>query len=393
MSDTPAPQGRDRSGRDRPAADHPDEPDQADRPDDPDRNDDPDRGDDPDRPDGAPGDPGSVRPDRDPHAWPHAPTGALPIPPASPPPGGEGLLTVLVALAANALIAVAKTVAAVITGSASMVAEAAHSWADTGNEIFLLVAERRSEKPRDVRHPFGYGREAYVWAMIAAFGLFTAGSIVSISHGIAQLGAPEEETDYVIAYVVLAIAFVLEGTSFAQAARQTRTQARRYGMHPLRFVLGTSETTLRSVFFEDASALLGILLAAGGILAHEITGDAVYDAIGSILVGVLLGVVALILIVRNGQFLVGQAVRPALRAQALASLLAYPEVDRVTLLHLEWVGPSRILMIAAVDLSEDDPESVLAVRLQALEDRINGHALIERCVLTLSTPDEPSVTH
>lgn len=307
-------------------------------------------------------------------------------------PGGESLLTVLIALGANALIAAAKTVAAVITGSASMVAEAAHSWSDTGNEVFLLIAERRSEKPRDALHPFGYGREAYVWAMIAAFGLFTAGSIVSISHGVAQLSAPEEDTNYLIAYVVLAISFVLEGTSFTQAVRQTRSQARRYGLRPMRFVLTTSETTLRAVFFEDAAALIGIVLAAGGIIAHEVTGDAVYDAIGSILVGVLLGVVAIILIVRNGQFLVGQSARPSIRRQALTNLLEHPEVDRVTFLHLEWVGPSKLFMVAAVDLSNDDRESVLAVRLEALEDELNGHDLIERCILTLSAPGEPEIT-
>lgn len=307
-------------------------------------------------------------------------------------PGGESLLTVLIALGANALIAAAKTVAAVVTGSASMVAEAAHSWSDTGNEVFLLIAERRSEKPRDELHPFGYGREAYVWAMIAAFGLFTAGSIVSISHGIGQLSAPEEDTNYLVAYVVLAISFVLEGTSFTQAVRQTRSQARRYGLRPLRFVLSTSETTLRAVFFEDAAALIGILLAAGGIIAHEVTGNAVYDAIGSILVGVLLGVVAIILIVRNGQFLVGQSARPSIRRQSLASLLQHPEVDRVTFLHLEWVGPSKLFMVAAVDLSNDDRESVLAVRLEALEDELNGHDLIERCILTLSAPGEPEIT-
>ena len=133
----------------------------------------------------------------------------------------ESLITVLVAFGANLLIAIAKTVAAGITGSASLVAEAAHSWADTGNEVFLLIAERRSAKPRDSAHPLGYGREAYVWSMFAAFGLFTVGAVVSIWHGIQQLTAEDEATDYLIGYLVLAIAFVLEGISFTQAFRQT----------------------------------------------------------------------------------------------------------------------------------------------------------------------------
>ena len=122
-------------------------------------------------------------------------------------PGGS-LLTVLLALGANALIALAKSAVAFFTGSASMVAEAAHSWADAGNEVFLLIAERRAARPPDDAHPLGYGREAYVWSMFAAFGLFTAGAVVSIVHGVQQWSAPEGEANYFWAYVVLAISFV-----------------------------------------------------------------------------------------------------------------------------------------------------------------------------------------
>lgn len=163
-------------------------------------------------------------------------------------------LTVVLALGANALVAIAKSVVAVITGSAAMVAEAAHSWADTGNEIFLLVAERRAARAADRAHPLGYGRAAYVWSMIAAFGLFTVGAAVSVIHGVQSLGAAEEDVNHLIAYVVLAIAFVLEGTSFLQARRQARAMAAKARMSSWEYIGSTSNPTLRAVYFEDASA-------------------------------------------------------------------------------------------------------------------------------------------
>ena len=238
--------------------------------------------------------------------------------------GSESLLTVLVALAVNVLIAIAKSVVAAITGSASMVAEAAHSWADAGNEIFLLIAERRAGQPRDATHPFGYGREAYVWSMFAAFGLFGAGAVVSVWHGISALGHEEPETSYGWAYAVLGIAFVLESVSFVQATRQTRSEARGRGLRPLRFIANTSNPTLRAVFAEDAAALVGLVIAGLGIFLHQVTGNAVWDAVGSILVGLLLGVVAIFLIRRNRDFLVGQAVRPELWRQAFDELQREP---------------------------------------------------------------------
>lgn len=306
--------------------------------------------------------------------------------------GSESLLTVLVALGANALIAVAKSFVAALTGSASMVAEAAHSWSDAGNEVFLLVAQRRAAKPADDLHPLGFGREAYVWSMFAAFGLFTAGAVVSIWHGISSWSAPAgEEVDYTWAYAVLALAFVLEGLSFLQARRQTRSAAQDAGLHPLRFLARTSNPTLRAVYAEDSAALLGILLAAGGIGLHQATGDARWDAAGSVLVGLLLGCVAVFLISRNRDFLVGQAVSPAMREDALRSLTSNPEVQRVTFLHLEFVGPGKIFLIAAVDLTGDAPEAGVAQRLRAVTAGIEEHEHVARAVLTLSVPEDETL--
>lgn len=298
----------------------------------------------------------------------------------------------LVAFGANLLIAVAKSVAAVMTGSASMVAEAAHSWADAGNEIFLLVADRRSGRRRDSAHPLGYGREAYIWSMFAAFGLFSAGAIVSIWHGITELIDPEPATDYLVAYVVLAIAFVLEGTSFLQALRQTRKTARSLDRQPIWHILNTSNPTLRAVFFEDAAALVGLLLAGAGIGLHQLTGSPTPDAIGSIMVGLLLGVVAVLLIDRNRRFLVGEEVDPVVRNAVLKGLNDNPDIDRVTYLHLEFVGPSRMYLVAAIDMTGNETEKDLAVRLRRVERELETHDNVEEAVLTLSTPNEPTLT-
>ncbi|MGV9866394.1 cation diffusion facilitator family transporter, partial [Rhodococcus koreensis] len=137
--------------------------------------------------------------------------------------GGESARTVIIAFGANVGVAIAKSVAATVTGSASMVAEAAHSWADTGNQVFLLIANRRSARAADADRPLGYGREAYVWSLLAAVGLFVAGGTVSVWHGLTELlHQPDTGEDYLIAYLVLAVAFVLEGTSLLRAIRQLR---------------------------------------------------------------------------------------------------------------------------------------------------------------------------
>jgi len=302
------------------------------------------------------------------------------------------LLTVLVALAANAVLAAAKSVAAAVTGSASMTAEAAHSWSDTGNEIFLLLAERRGSRPRDAAHPHGYGRATYIWSLVAAFGLFFAGAVLSIWHGVTELmSAPEREASFTANYVILGAGFLLEGSSFVQAARQVRGAARRFRVHPFRFVSRTSDATLRAVFAEDASALIGLVLAGLGIGLHQLTGQAAYDAAGSIAIGLLLAVVAIFLMRRNMSYLLGEGVGGRGRDDVLRIVLEHPAVDRVTYLHVEYVGPQRVFVVAAVDLVGDEPEHALALRFRDVEADLEAFDLIEDAVLTPAPPDEPAL--
>jgi cation diffusion facilitator family transporter len=308
------------------------------------------------------------------------------------PGGSDSVVTVLVALGANLLVAVAKSVAAVVTGSASLTAEAAHSWADTGNELFLVVANRRSARPPDRAHPLGHGREAYVWSLFAALGLFVAGGAVSITHGVNELRAPAPADDFVVGYVVLAVSFGLEGTSFLRSVRQAMPEAQTLHRDLIEHVVATSDPTLRAVFAEDAAALIGLVLATAGLAAHQLTGSAVPDAIGSILIGLLLVVVAVVLINRNRRFLVGQEADPRIRAAVLQALLDLPEVARVTYLRLEVVGPRMISVVGDVDLSGDDTESRVAVRLRALEAKIRASPAVADALLSLSAPDEPTLT-
>ena len=298
------------------------------------------------------------------------------------------LRTVLIALSSNALVAIAKSAAAVLTGSASLFAEAAHSWADTGNEVLLIIAERRAQRPVDVRHPLGFGKDAYIWSTFAAFGLFTVGAAVSVTHGLVELTDPEPASNYLVAYVVLAISFVLEGISFIRAYRQARTGARRRRVHvsTLKHVARSSDPTLRAVFAEDAAALIGLLIAFLGVGLQELTGSPVYDALGSILIGVLLGVVAIVLIARNRSFLLGQAIDDETRTVLLRDVLAFPEVERVTFLHVEFIGPGSVLLIAAVDLVGDRSEAAVAIELQRIAESLMREPHIGRAVLTLSAP-------
>ncbi|HKV20219.1 MAG TPA: cation transporter [Mycobacterium sp.] len=301
----------------------------------------------------------------------------------------ESTLTVLVAFGANLAVAIAKTVAAAISGSASMTAEAAHSWADTGNQGFLIIANRRSSRPPDPQRPLGYGREAYVWSLLAAVGLFVVGGSLSVWHGVTELLHGEAKSEnYLIAYVVLGIAFLLESSSLFQAYRQLRREAEQFDKDLLDHVLDTSDPTTRAVFAEDSAALIGIVIAILGIGLHQLTGQAAWDAVGSILVGLLLGVVAVVLIDRNRRYLVGEPATPEVRQAAAERIAKLPEVASVRFVRLVFVGPKQLFLVASVDLVGDTVESSIAATLRRLETQLQDEPYIVDAVLTIAEPDE-----
>jgi cation diffusion facilitator family transporter len=301
----------------------------------------------------------------------------------------ESTFTVFVAFAANLAVAIAKTLAAAVSGSASMTAEAAHSWADTGNQGFLIIANRRSSRPPDAAQPLGYGREAYVWSLLAAVGLFVVGGSLSVWRGVTELLHGEATAEnYLVAYIVLGVAFLLESSSLFQAFRQLRGEAASLDKDLLAHVLDTSDPTTRAVFAEDTAALIGIVVALLGIGLHQITGQAAWDAIGSIVVGVLLGVVAVVLIDRNRRFLVGEPASPQLRAAAVAHIQQLPEVASVRFIRLVFVGPKQLFLVASVDLVGDAVETQIAKTLRQLENQLQEEPYIVDAVLTIAEPDE-----
>jgi cation diffusion facilitator family transporter len=265
-------------------------------------------------------------------------------------PGGETLRTVVVAGIANVVVMVAKLVAGVLTGSSAMLAEAAHSFADTLNQAFLFTSVRQGARPADRTHPFGYGQERYFWSLLAAFGIFVAGAGFSLFEGILSLHSPTH--NYVIAYVVLGVCVLTEGASFIRAARQLRGEARRDQTELLEHVKTSPDTTVKAALFEDTAAVIGLVLAAAGLLLEQLTGSPVFDGAASMAIGVLLIVVAVRLGMDSRQLLIGRAAGPKLQQLIRDEIEQTPGVDRLLSLQTMHVGPDSIIVAARVDLSD-----------------------------------------
>jgi cation diffusion facilitator family transporter len=280
---------------------------------------------------------------------------AEPLPAPAETTGGEGnesVGTVVLAGLANLVIAAAKLVAGLISGSAAMLSEAAHSLADTVTEVFLYVALRRGGKPADEEHPFGYGKESFVWAFIAALFTFVAGAGFSIYHGVTTIISGEHSGHYLISYVVLGVSFIAEGASFLKARRQVAGQSRKWGVSKTRFLRATSDTTVKAVYFEDSAALIGLILAAVGLGLAQLTGSEMWDGVASIVIGLLLLVVAVVLARSNVSLLVGRAVPRRIHQQIADDLAGIDVVTAVPTLLTMQLGPGEVLVAAKVDFDD-----------------------------------------
>ncbi|NDU76843.1 cation diffusion facilitator family transporter [Actinomadura sp. DSM 109109] len=287
----------------------------------------------------------------------------------------ETKITVLVAGAANLILAITKLFAGLLAGSSAMLAEGAHSVADTLNQGFLYASLRRSERPPDRRHPFGYGNERYVWSLLAAFGIFVAGAGFSIFEGVLTMtGHGGTGTTVWLAYAVLGLAAVLEGTSFIRAFYQAKKETRENDRDLVEHVRRSPDVTFKTALFEDTAAMVGLALAAGGLALRQATGSDFWDGLASVLIGVLLVVLALSIGRESIRLLIGQAADPEQQRSIAAVIRGARGVTGVDELLTMHFGPEQLLVAAKVhfsdDISADEAEDVAGEIDRRLRERV-----------------------
>ena len=276
------------------------------------------------------------------------------------------------AIVANLGIAVAKFIVAAVTGSAAMMAEGIHSAVDTGNELLLLIGEKRSEKAADAKHPFGYGKSVYFWALIVALSVFSLGGGLSINHGVHGLLEPEPLQDPMWNYIVLAVAFVFEGYSW-NVSRLSLNTYRKRGDSLWQAVRASKDASVFTVFIEDSAALLGVLVAACGIALAQWTGEPRWDPAASIVIGLLLVGAAFTLARETGALLVGEGMSREAVARLREVINADPAIDSVARLASMQLGPDDILLTAAVQFKRGMTIDQVEHAIDRLERAVNAH--------------------
>jgi cation diffusion facilitator family transporter len=282
---------------------------------------------------------------------------------------GGGTKAIIAALSANLGIAVIKFVAFFITGASSMLAEAVHSVVDSGNQGLLLIGARSSKRTADKEHPFGYGRERFVYAFLVGLMLFSAGGLFALYEGIDKIRHPHHLDDPLIAVLVLVIAMGLEGYSLRTAIKES--QHHKGTDSWLGFIRHAKVPELPAVLLEDVAALTGLALALAGVGMAEATGDPVWDGIGSSAIGVLLIAVAIILVIETKSLLLGESAAPV-EVSAIESALLGENVDRVIHLRTMHLGPEELLVGAKIAMPAGVTLTQVATAIDAAEERVRA---------------------
>ncbi len=278
---------------------------------------------------------------------------------------------IFAAFFANLGIAISKFVGFLITGSASLLAETIHSAADTGNQLLLFLGGKRARKEATPEHPFGYGRERYFWSFAVALVLFSMGGMFALYEGIQKFRDPHEVESLGVAIAILVVAIVLESFSLRTAVKESN-HVRQPGTNWWRFIRGTKQPELPVVLLEDVGALTGLVFALGGVLMANATGDARWDAVGSISIGVLLIVIAIVLAVEMKSLLIGESAAADVRASIVRAIESSPNVDQLIHIRTEHIGPDEILVGAKIEYASALSADQLVSAIDATEDAIRA---------------------
>jgi cation diffusion facilitator family transporter len=289
-----------------------------------------------------------------------------------------GTKAILAALVANLGIAITKFVAYVVSGSSSMLAESVHSLADSGNQVLLLVGGKRARREASEQHPFGYGRERYVYAFVVSIVLFSVGGVFSLYEGIHKLQHPEPITNPAVPIVVLVIAILLESFSLRTAVVESNRV--RGGRSWVQFVRHAKAPELPVVLLEDIAALIGLFLALIGVSLAIITDDGVWDGLGTIAIGVLLVVIALILGVETKSLLVGEGASGVDVTTIRAAIESGEDVERVIHMKTLYVGPDELLVAAKIGVVEGSSSAQVIDAVNAAEQRIRAAVPVARII-------------
>ncbi|HKS26014.1 MAG TPA: cation diffusion facilitator family transporter [Thermoanaerobaculia bacterium] len=280
--------------------------------------------------------------------------------------------TIVVALVANLVVAAAKLVAGLLSHSTAMLAESAHSFADTSNEVLLALSLRRARVPADPRHPLGHGRERFLWALMAAIASFLLGGCFSVAMAIRTLMTPPKEGRALVAWIVLAVSFVAEAVSWVQSVRQARGEARAHGRSVWTHLRFSSDPIVRAIVVEDSAAIVGLVIAAAGLLIRQLTGNATADSIASLLIGILLGVTAFGLARPLADFLVGRSLPPPLLDELRVVIERSPAVEEIEMLQAVYVGPEEAIVVARIHPAPSLAAGELTAALDEIDDAVRA---------------------